>query len=71
MKNQLLEELHEAWRRSGMTGYDLEKASGYQRESIWGWFSGRNRPLLTSFIDLADTLGYDVVLVKRSDKKVA
>ena len=43
----------------------LSDMTGYNSNSLQRWENGRVSPLLKSFIDYADALGFDVVLKKR------
>lgn len=38
---------------------------GYSRPILCRWESGRDLPRLTSFVDWANALGFDVVLVRK------
>ena len=47
----------------------LAERAGYTSCAVSEWFSGRRTPRIHSITDLANALGYDVVLVKRSNPR--
>lgn len=63
--NPLLAALAAKFKASGLTQRALEKKSGHSNASISLWLHGRCEPRLSSFENLANSLGYDVVLVER------
>ena len=47
---------------------DISNVSGYTPRQIHKWTSGRLVPSLSEFVDLAETIGYEVTLIrKRTD----
>jgi|TARA_Y100000034_G_scaffold122665_1_gene168427 transcriptional regulator with XRE-family HTH domain len=44
---------------------DISNVSGYTPRQIHKWTSGRKIPSLSEFVDLAETIGYEVTLVRK------
>lgn len=61
----MIRELFAEIKRQGLAMATLERTTGYARGSFAGWAHGRSGMKLASFVDIAQHLGYDVVLVRR------
>ena len=54
--------------RRKMVLQDISNVSGYTTREIHKWTTGKLIPSLSEFVDLAETIGYEVTLVrKRTD----
>lgn len=67
-RNPHLRLLFETARKHGITTAELARRSGYTLSALSYLRGGRSAPLLTTFTDAAEAIGYDVVLVKREPK---
>lgn len=68
--NPLMTALQEDYRHKGISPTDVAKISGYGRSVVCHWFAtgaAHREPMLSNFVNLANALGYDVVLVKRKE----
>lgn len=63
----ILRQLNEIRKAQGVTHMQLGVAAGYADCTMRKWWRHEHRPTLTAFVDVANTLGYDVVLVKREE----
>lgn len=66
--NTLVRELFSEIRRQGISLYKLANDTLYNHNNFHLWASGKGGMKLQSFIDIANYLGYDVVLVRRTTK---
>lgn len=46
---------------------DIQRRAGYDTKTFASWARGRQGPSLSAFVALANTIGYEVVLVPMSD----
>ena len=44
---------------------DISNVSGYTTREIHKWTTGKLIPSLSEFVDLAETIGYEVTLVRK------
>ncbi len=66
----LVEEIEGIRKRLNISQSELAGKAGYAPSTIFYWTTGRS-PRLATFVDVANTLGYDVVLVRREKNKAA
>lgn len=66
----MIHELFAEMKRRGIPMATLERETGYCRGSFAGWAHGRSGMKLASFVDIAQHLGYDVVLVRRPQSAI-
>lgn len=46
---------------------EVQRAAGYDTKTFASWARGRQAPSLTAFVAIANTIGYEVILVPMSD----
>lgn len=63
----LMRQLIEARVSTRLSQDALSEIAGYSRGSIYQWEAGRSSPNIRKFVDLANALGFDVVLVPKGD----
>lgn len=69
--NHILKQLRAEVEQGGVGYRPLARMSGYGASQIRCWLTGRNDPRSSSMIDLANALGFDVVLVRREPERKA
>lgn len=67
-RNPHARQLFELARKQRVTMAELARRSGYTVSTLSYLRGGHSAPLLTTFTDAAEAIGYDVVLVKREPK---
>jgi lambda repressor-like predicted transcriptional regulator len=58
----MIQEIFAEIKRQGIPMAQLERQIGYCRGSFAGWAHGRSGMKLASFVDIAQHLGYEVIL---------
>lgn len=66
--NPLMAQLMETRKQIGLSQGDVGRIAGYAQESINQWENGVHEPRLSSFVNFANALGYEVVLVEKESK---
>lgn len=62
----VLIELRRAWLASGMTQQDIADLTGMPRPNVARAVNGKHMPTLMTLVRLADALGLEVTLTRRS-----
>ncbi len=65
---QLVRELRKLQEESGITQTDIANILHVTPSAISTRLAGRRSPALTSFLELVDAIGYELVLRKKSEE---
>lgn len=69
--NDLVKQMRDIRKASPLTDMQIEAKSGIAASTLRHWWTGKRNPKLYNFEAIMNTLGYDLVLVKRKpDLKV-
>lgn len=68
---KLLSALINATRLIGITRQEMIAMTGWSRETVSKWYKGKRSPALEQYVDWADALGFDVVLVRKGQNVIS
>ena len=63
---RVVENLKYLIRENKVSQAKMSRYTGYTAASISKWFDGSRKPSIDAVVDMANAIGYDVVLVKRT-----
>lgn len=66
--NPLIAQLIETRKRAGLSQKTVARRAGYDQCTISQWERGLWEPRLCNFVNLANTLGFEVALVKKESR---
>jgi len=62
---QLVESLIKATQMMNLTRVEVAALSGWGPHTIAKWYSSPKNPPLSQYVDWAETLGYEVILIRK------